>query len=229
MNKFTVLFVDDEPNVLASIGRMFRRSAYRVLTANDGPSALALMEKETVDILVSDHSMPGMTGAELCRRVMERFPLTARIMLTAHGNAAELLSAFHDGAVYRILDKPGDLKRLLQVVQLAADQLRLIRCFQSAVKDLARRGEKFTYLVDPTGGTVRLGFPGNGASLRPEQVELVMGCLVERASAESLPLTGAVMAREGERLSLGVEFDGGRRLTLEISLKVPGAGEDRDA
>ena len=218
VNKFTVLFVDDEPNILATINRMFRRSPYRILTAESGPAALVLMDREPVDILVTDHRMPGMTGAELCLQVMELYPLTVRIMLSAYAHASELIQAVDRGAVYRMLAKPNDIKHLRRVVDLSADQIRLIRCFQSVVKDLARRGENFTYLVDSTGATIRIGFPGNGSSLTREQAALVVDCLTERAGAEAMNLTGAVMTRERERLRVNIEFGQSRTLALEISL-----------
>jgi len=219
MSQFAVLFVDDEPNILSTVLRIFRRSPYRIFTAESGPAALALMEREQVDILVSDHRMPGMTGAELCRRVMELYPLTVRLMLTAYANASELIEAIDQGAVYRMLTKPSDIKYLRRIVDLSADQIRLIRCFQSTVKDLARRGESFTYKVDSTGGTIKLGFPGNGCSLTREQAVMVLDCLTERAGQESdLKLTGTTMTRERERLRVSIEFGSSRTLALEIVL-----------
>ena len=61
----TILCVDDEPNVLRSLERLLRGRNVRVLTADGGAMAIDLLEREAVDVLVSDMRMPGMDGAEL--------------------------------------------------------------------------------------------------------------------------------------------------------------------
>ena len=63
----TVMFVDDEPSVLQGLRRLFRskKDCWRMLFANSGNDALALMSHSQVDVLVTDMRMPGMDGAEL--------------------------------------------------------------------------------------------------------------------------------------------------------------------
>jgi len=80
-----VVLVDDEPAVLAALRRSLARERYLVLTTSRPHEALRWVEALDVSAVVSDERMPGMTGSELLRRVQDRSPATARIILTAFG------------------------------------------------------------------------------------------------------------------------------------------------
>ena len=58
----TVLLVDDEDKILASLQRSLRREGYRLLVAQGARQALRVLRDEPVDLVVSDHKMPGMSG-----------------------------------------------------------------------------------------------------------------------------------------------------------------------
>ena len=73
-NKQTVLFVDDEPNILSALRRLVRREAYEALTANGGQEALELLASTQVAVIVSDQRMPGMMGADFLARSRELAP-----------------------------------------------------------------------------------------------------------------------------------------------------------
>lgn len=100
----TILIVDDEPTLLRlaslALGRQFR-----VLTAESGAEALARMAEEPVDLLLTDHRMPEMTGAELVRRVRADRPELPCIMSTGFTEEAELQAAIAEWGV-RVLYKP---------------------------------------------------------------------------------------------------------------------------
>ncbi|MFW3615652.1 response regulator [Billgrantia antri] len=64
-----LLLVDDEPNVLSALSRMLRHEGYELHTAGDGHAALAILEREPIDLVLSDALMPGMDGIELLSRV----------------------------------------------------------------------------------------------------------------------------------------------------------------
>ena len=66
---YAILFVDDEINVLKAMKRIFRRENYLLLTAQSGAQALSTLEKQPVHVVVSDHRMPGMTGAQLLTQI----------------------------------------------------------------------------------------------------------------------------------------------------------------
>jgi response regulator RpfG family c-di-GMP phosphodiesterase len=79
----TLLCIDDEPNILAALRRLFRAEGYRVLVAESGAAGLALLEQESVDMVISDMRMPEMTGAKVLEQVCQQQPDVIRILLTA--------------------------------------------------------------------------------------------------------------------------------------------------
>ncbi|MDD3605457.1 MAG: response regulator, partial [Kiritimatiellae bacterium] len=84
MNLPTVLIVDDEKNTREGLSRALRKN-YRVLLAEHGHQALEIMDREPVDVLLSDIRMPGMDGLTLVQRALTREPQPVCILLTAYG------------------------------------------------------------------------------------------------------------------------------------------------
>lgn len=114
-----VLCVDDEPNILSAMRRLLRGSGCRVLTAHGGDEALQLLEREPVQLVISDMRMPGMDGAELLSRVRARWPEITRVLLTGYADIGSTISAINRGEIWRYVSKPWDdeaLKRLVQEV-----------------------------------------------------------------------------------------------------------------
>jgi CheY-like chemotaxis protein len=68
---YKILFVDDEENVLRAMRRIFRQENYTIHTACSGAEALKLLQEEQAHVVISDHRMPEMTGAELLRKIRE--------------------------------------------------------------------------------------------------------------------------------------------------------------
>jgi type II secretory ATPase GspE/PulE/Tfp pilus assembly ATPase PilB-like protein/FixJ family two-component response regulator len=126
-SKYQILFVDDEANVLKSMLRIFRQENYGLLTANSGQEALAIMENETVHVVISDHRMPNMNGTDLIREIKKRYPSTIRIMLTGYADVDAVMGAVNDGAVYKFITKPWNDEDLRLTVGLALEQYDLIK------------------------------------------------------------------------------------------------------
>jgi DNA-binding response OmpR family regulator/signal transduction histidine kinase len=123
-----ILFVDDEPEVLALLRRTFtEEDGYVALTASGGEEALALLEARPVDLLVTDQRMPGMTGIGLATRARRLRPDLPVILLTAYTEPGDMLEAINQGEVYRYLVKPWDTADLRQAVVRALEQLELKR------------------------------------------------------------------------------------------------------
>jgi response regulator RpfG family c-di-GMP phosphodiesterase len=124
---WTVLCVDDEPNILAALRRLLRGSGYRVLSANSGAEALALMERESVDLVISDMRMPMMDGAQLLEQVCRRWPDTLRLLLTGYADMASTMAAINRGEVYRYITKPWHDQELLLTLRQAFERQALAR------------------------------------------------------------------------------------------------------
>jgi two-component system response regulator PilR (NtrC family) len=90
--------VDDEAMMRNLLERILSRDGYRVVTAEDGEDALRVLEKETVDIIISDMKMPRMNGFDLLKVVKEKFSRVAMIMMTAYGDTYTVKDALLLGA-----------------------------------------------------------------------------------------------------------------------------------
>ena len=115
----TLLLVDDEPNIVSALRRLFRREGYRIVTASSGAEGLQRMAEYEVDVVLSDQRMPGMTGVEFLRRAKELYPDTVRMVLSGYTELQSITDAVNEGAIYRFLTKPWDDERLLVHVQEA--------------------------------------------------------------------------------------------------------------
>lgn len=122
----TVLFVDDDLNLLEALRRGHSRF-YDVRTAPSAEEALRMLsESGPVDVIVSDVRMPGMNGIALLSRVHELYPDIVRIILTGHADLQNALDAVNECQAFRILSKPCPMDRMLQSLGSAMEQSRLV-------------------------------------------------------------------------------------------------------
>jgi response regulator RpfG family c-di-GMP phosphodiesterase len=122
---FTLLFVDDEPGILSSLRRLFRPQGYRILIAESGQAGLDILEKETVDLVISDMRMPEMDGATFLKAVRGRWPQIMRILLTGYADITSTVSAINEGEIYRYISKPWDDTEIVIVVRDALERQKL--------------------------------------------------------------------------------------------------------
>lgn len=140
---WTLLAVDDEPNILAALRRLFRATGWRVLTAGHAEEALDLLAKEPVDAVLSDMRMPGMDGVQFLERVSQGWPRTARLLLTGQAELGSTIAAINRGRLHRYITKPWNddellltLRQVEQNQQLEADKLALERLTQQQNEEL---------------------------------------------------------------------------------------------
>ncbi len=156
----TLLLVDDEPNILTSLKRLFQPLHYKIITAQNGHEGLAQLEQQPVDLIISDMRMPEMDGATFLEQVAERWPDTVRILLTGYADLTSTIKAVNSGQIYRYISKPWEdnditlsVKRALELKQLAVERKRLealtqqqnqqLKTLNASLEDkvLARTGE----------------------------------------------------------------------------------------
>ncbi len=133
--RYRLLLVDDEPNVINALKRIFRQENYEILTASCGEHALSLLEQQPVHVVISDFKMPGMDGGELLKRIRSMQPNTIRMMLTGHADVAAVMSAMKVGAVYKFMLKPWNDDDLRVTVALALEQYELLQKNNQLKKD----------------------------------------------------------------------------------------------
>jgi DNA-binding NtrC family response regulator len=118
----TLLLVDDETNVLASLKRFLRHENYRILTAESAEEALAILAANEVGVILTDHRMPGTSGIELLSKVRIMYPKVVRMVLSGYTAVDSLTQAINRGEIYRFLTKPWEDKELLETLREAFRQ-----------------------------------------------------------------------------------------------------------
>jgi response regulator RpfG family c-di-GMP phosphodiesterase len=121
----TLLFVDDEPGILSSLRRLFRPHGYRIFIAGGGAAGLEILEKEQIDLVISDMRMPEMDGAAFLKEVRGRWPNVMRILLTGYADISSTVAAINQGEIYRYISKPWDDNEIVSVVREAIERNNL--------------------------------------------------------------------------------------------------------
>jgi EAL domain-containing protein (putative c-di-GMP-specific phosphodiesterase class I)/FixJ family two-component response regulator len=104
----TLLLVDDEPSICAALIRMLRRDGYRILAAASGREGLEVLALNSVQVIISDQRMPGMSGTEFLNTVKQLYPDTVRIILSGYTDLNVVTESVNRGAVFKFLTKPWD-------------------------------------------------------------------------------------------------------------------------
>lgn len=141
-----ILFVDDEPNVLAGLRRMLHplRDQSEMVFAGSGREALRLLAESTFDVLVTDTRMPEMTGRELLEEVRNRFPQTIRIVLS--GSADSELTLRTATLAHQYLSKPCDAATFRATLERACSVRQMLQ--DPALKKLVSGIDKLPSLPD---------------------------------------------------------------------------------
>src|SRR6202051_1786377 len=130
-----VLCVDDDPFLLGILTKTIGVD-YEVLTSSSGEEALKLIENsEPFQVVISDHRMPGLSGAQFLRAVHDQHPLIVRILLTGETDLVEVVAAMNQAGLFRFLLKPSTRAVLLDTLQAAVAQYQL----QAAERELLQK------------------------------------------------------------------------------------------
>jgi putative nucleotidyltransferase with HDIG domain len=123
----TVLFVDDEENILRSIKRLFREKDLTFRCASNARDALSIVQEETVAVIVSDNLMPGMSGIDMLYQVREISPSTIKILMTAHADLTTAVAAINRSEIFRFVLKPWENSEFSWVVEESLARYRTIQ------------------------------------------------------------------------------------------------------
>ncbi len=118
-SKYTLLIVDDEPDVCDSVHDLLRRE-FRVLKAHSGVEGYRIMQEEEVHIIMTDQRMPQVSGVELLTRIKAKNPQAVRMLFTGYADLESIIAAINQGHVYQFLKKPWEPEELLEAVRQAA-------------------------------------------------------------------------------------------------------------
>jgi DNA-binding NtrC family response regulator len=121
-----ILIVEDEKSMRDLLALMLRKEGYDVETSDSAEAAVERMNKGSAcDLVITDISMPGMSGLELLRHTRSHSRETEVILMTAFGSKQTAIEALNAGATYYV-EKPFDLDEMKTVVRKTMEQKRLI-------------------------------------------------------------------------------------------------------
>jgi putative two-component system response regulator len=137
----TLLVVDDDADVLATLTRSFRKG-YKTLSASGGEAALDILNSQPVDLIICDQRMPGVGGVEVLTHAFNEQPQAVRILLTGYTDVESLLACVNDAHIYKYVTKPwipDDLNftvvRALESLDLQRELDKARELLETAYKD----------------------------------------------------------------------------------------------
>ncbi|QAA32940.1 response regulator [Clostridium manihotivorum] len=126
--KKSILFVDDQDEILLLLKRMFQEEDYNLYFANGGPQAIELLKHNSIDILVTDLRMPGMSGLEVLKIVKTQYPEIVRIVLSGFSQIPSIIEAINSGDIFKYITKPWkvdeDAKKIIKEASDYSDYLK---------------------------------------------------------------------------------------------------------
>jgi len=151
-----ILIVDDESSIRLTLGALLQRAGYDVTSAENGPEAVAQLERQMFDLMLVDLKMPGMDGMQVVTAARQRQADLAIIVLTGHGSLDTAVEGLHQG-IFDYLLKTTEPAQVIERVKAGLAQrsqrLRertLLDVVSSAVQEL--RGGQTAHASDQGGG-----------------------------------------------------------------------------
>ncbi|MBA4292326.1 two-component system response regulator [bacterium] len=139
-SKKRVLIVDDELNIRRILQASFDKNGWVALTAESGHEALRLLEREHVDCVLTDVTMPGMSGYDLQKEISTIYPELPVVIMTAFGTIPQAIEAIRNGA-FEFVTKPFDLDLVKKIIQNALDGVEPGQKKSSKVKKKVKSGD----------------------------------------------------------------------------------------
>ena len=204
----TVLFVDDEVNILHSLERGLIDVEYNCVFVNSGRKALQYLEQNPVNVIVSDMRMPEMDGLTLLKIVKERWPNVTRIVLTGYAQLTQVAATVNQADIFQLIFKPWKMeKEFVHVIQAALhfNQMKVDREFyEKALLEKNRMYQKLLQKMQQKAEDTKDNLKKRNVFLK-EAFDLLIACNgASAAPAESgrrLQVTCAVL-QELENVTL---------------------------
>ncbi|MFZ2405329.1 MAG: adenylate/guanylate cyclase domain-containing protein, partial [Methylobacter sp.] len=120
----TLLFVDDEIDIVDSLHRSFRKG-YRTLKATSGAEAVKIISEQAVDLIICDQRMPDISGDQVLKHALEQQPQAIRILLTGYADTESLVRCINEAQIYKYISKPWEPEMLRLTVVRALESQEL--------------------------------------------------------------------------------------------------------
>lgn len=138
--KYNILFVDDEENILKSLKRALIDEDYNCFFANSAKEGLEIINKENIDIVVSDMKMPEVDGLAFLKQVETFSPDIVKIILSGQADMYQLIEVINNLDVFSFILKPWDVDTTLKpVINKAIKQSKLLKANKELNRQLANQ------------------------------------------------------------------------------------------
>lgn len=155
--KRTILIADDEKNIREGLAMDLELEGFDCALASDGLEAWNIINRQPIDLVISDLRMPGLSGEELLKRISSSYPMLPVVILTGHGTIESAVNAMRDGAV-DFITKPVNLDRLNMLVKRSLANKDLYDQHQQLQEELdqLRKRTKYDRIIGKSQKIVRL-------------------------------------------------------------------------
>jgi DNA-binding NtrC family response regulator len=141
-----VLYLDDDESNLVSFRANFRNN-FEVFVATSPIEAYRMMEDHAIQVVITDHQMPSMSGVDFLATMSRDFPNVKRILLTGYSEMVPLVDAINKGKVTAVLSKPFNATEIGQVVLEAWKQFKELFEQEVYIKQLKRQNQQFEFML----------------------------------------------------------------------------------
>ncbi|RJP80354.1 MAG: response regulator [Desulfobacteraceae bacterium] len=152
----TLLIVDDEPRISASLERMLRKEGYTIHTAPSGREGLNILASHDVGVVLSDFMMPEMDGVAFLEKAKQQKPDLVEILITGHATLENAVSAINNLHLYGYVKKPWDMEDLKATLSRAFEHYNLVIQNRKLTEITVEQNQKLKKLNEDLEELVRL-------------------------------------------------------------------------
>ncbi len=152
---YSVLFVDDEVNILSSLKRGLMDEGFTSYFASSGKEALEILGKQKMSVIVSDMRMPEMDGLKLLKEVETRYPHMIKIILSGYTQLPQILTTINQVDIFKFITKPWKLEdEFIVAIHKALDYYILQEENENNKKALQNKNQAYINILKSVEDTI---------------------------------------------------------------------------
>ncbi|MBF0486189.1 MAG: response regulator [Candidatus Omnitrophica bacterium] len=227
--KYLVLLVDDEEAILSTLRRLFMiLENCEVLSTTSPKEALEIVSKRKVDLIISDHRMPEMSGVFLLKKIKSASPETLRILLSGYSDFNALVDAINEGEIYRFISKPWNNDAFLNTIRVALKQRDTMKLVNNLIGKMQQMpiAKSFKVETSPDSRNVSIKREMDEAVVSHEEIAGIINQILQNIAILSrsdgvdalLCAGGVIEKKEGKTLVTFDLCEGAAKIIIELPL-----------